>query len=181
MLTLQTREKLVQLSAKNRETFESISTSLLCLCLDAHTLPSIPTSDPLAVPSVDAQMRNCAAGISGGRNRWLDKSIGLIVETNGRAGLAGEHSPIDALIPNIMMEYIQAVPVDTASFAAETTAAAGSGWKREDWVVDESIKREIVECEGRNKKLIEDSNASELWWAEYGVDWIKKSGRWRST
>lgn len=149
---------------------------MMCLYLDTYTLPSIPSSDPLAVPSVDAQMRNCASGINGARNRWLDKSISLVMETNGRAGLCGEHSPIDALIPSNVMAFVAAVPVDKSAFSDSSEAGVTSGWKREDWVLDEAIKREIVECEERNKRLIEDSNASELWWAEYGAEWIKKNG-----
>ena len=121
-------------------------------------------------------MRNSAAGLNGCRNRWLDKSISLVVETNGRAGVCGEHSPIDALIPSIVMNYVAAAPVDKSAFTPSESGASAGAWQREDWVVDSALKREIVECEGRNTKLIEDSNASELWWAEYGMDWIKKNG-----
>jgi carnitine O-acetyltransferase len=122
---------------------------------------------------VDAQLRNGQAGIDGGRNRWLDKPTSIVVETNGRATLCGEHSPIDALIPSIVMDYITEVPVDKSAF---TDKGRGDGWSRVDWIVDESLKREIVECEGRNKKLIEDSDASELWFGEYAVEWMKKNG-----
>ena len=71
------------------------------------------------------------------------------------------------------MDYITEVPVDKSAF---TDKGRGDGWSRVDWIVDESLKREIVECEGRNKKLIEDSDASELWFGEYAVEWMKKNG-----
>lgn len=97
----------------------------------------------------------------------------MVVETNGRASLCGEHSPVDALIPAIVMEYINQVPVDKSAFKGDSQEGSCS---RVDWVVDGGLKREIAECQGRNKKLIEDSNASQLWWGEYGVEWIKKHG-----
>lgn len=92
----------------------------------------------------------------------------------------GEHSPVDALIPSIAIEYVLAEPVDTAAFAAgEQAGSAGErGWSRVDWVTDEAMDAEIEECRGRNKALVEDSDASQLWWNEYGVEWIKKHGKW---
>lgn len=85
---------------------------------------------------------------------------------------------MDALIPAIVMDFINKVPVDKTAFEEGASAEAGpSGWNRVDWVVDEGLKREIVDCQGRNRKLIEDSDASQLWWGEYGVEWIKKHGQ----
>ena len=126
-------------------------------------------------PSVDAQVRNGVAGIYGGRNRWYDKNTGLVVESNGRALLSGEHSAVDALIPNVAMDYVSKKPVDEAAFR-ESAAATEDGWARLDWVVDNAMRRAIAECEARNRELIEDSDASQLWWAEFGVEWIKKNG-----
>ncbi|WVF68399.1 hypothetical protein IAT40_003164 [Kwoniella sp. CBS 6097] len=174
------REHLLLLSPSNRTTLNSISSSLIALSLDPYTLPSIPSSDPLRLPAVDAQVRNTATGISGGSSRWFDKAVSVMVETNGRAGIMGEHSPVDALIPSIVAEYVLAAPVDESQFnssTASTGQANGQGWKREDWVVDEHIRNEIEECKGRNQKLVDDSDASQLWWSEYGADWIKKSAK----
>ncbi|GFZ49784.1 hypothetical protein JCM24511_07187 [Saitozyma sp. JCM 24511] len=175
------RERILLLSPKNRETFNTIDSSLFTLSLDPYTLPSIPTSDPLREPAVDAQIRNVATGIDGGRNRWFDKAISVTIENTGRGGIMGEHSPVDALIPSIAVEYVLGEPVDESKFTTTSSSAAegssGKGWERLDWVVDEGIKTEIEECQGRNRKLIEDSDASQLWWGEYGVEWIKKHAK----
>jgi carnitine O-acetyltransferase len=118
----------------------------------------------LREPAVDAQIRNVATGIDGGRNRWFDKAISVTIENTGRGGIMGEHSPVDALIPSIAVEYVLGEPVDESKFTSTSSSAAesssGKGW----------------ECQGRNRKLIEDSDASQLWWGEYGVEWIKKHG-----
>ncbi|KAK8849764.1 hypothetical protein IAR55_005100 [Kwoniella newhampshirensis] len=122
------------------------------------------------------KVRNSASGIDGGRNRWFDKAINVMLETNGRTGLMGEHSPVDALIPSVATEYVLGEPVDEGQFAGSITAKPTEvqGWERLEWVVDEEIQREIKECKSRNQKLIDDSDASPLWWAEYGAEWIKK-------
>ena len=159
---------------KNRESLEDISRSLVCLSLHNYTLPSVPSHDPLVLPPVDAQMRSTQAGLNGDHNRWLDKATSIVVETNGRGGLAGEHSPIDAVIPNTLMDFVTAVPVDKSAFGEEI--ASDKGWRRIDFVGDEALKREIAACEARNKAVIADSEPSELWYAEYGVEWIKKEG-----
>lgn len=44
-------------------------------------------------PEVDAHVLQCASGGGGARNRWFDKALSVFVETSGRAGMMGEHSP----------------------------------------------------------------------------------------
>nr|XP_018260190.1 carnitine acetyltransferase [Kwoniella dejecticola CBS 10117]OBR82348.1 carnitine acetyltransferase [Kwoniella dejecticola CBS 10117] len=168
------REHLVLLSPENRSTLNSISSSLIALSLDPYTLPSTPSNDPLRLPSVDAQVRNTASGIAGAQNRWFDKAVSIMVETNGRAGIMGEHSPVDALIPSIVGEYVLAEPVDQSQFTSTSKSDSNSeDWKGLNWVLDEQIQKEIEDCKGRNQKLIDDSDASQLWWNEYGAEWIK--------
>lgn len=135
-----------------------------------------PSGDPLRLSAVDAQVRNCATGLEGGRNRWFDKAVSVLVETNGRAGIMGEHSPVDALIPSIVVEYVLDKPIDESQFKSSPPLASGEGWKKLDWAVDETILREIEQVKEKNQKLIDDSDASQLWWGEYASEWIKKTG-----
>ena len=90
----------------------------------------------------------------------------------------GEHSPVDALIPSILVDYVVAGPVDESEFKLSGSGDGRKGWERLGWVVDAEIKQETLECQKRNRKLIEDSDASQLWWAEYGAEWIKRNGVW---
>ncbi len=89
----------------------------------------------------------------------------------------GEHSPVDALIPSIIVDYVLGVPVDKSQFGTEGGGEKGKGWKRLDWVVDDGLSKEIEACQERNQKLIDDSDASQLWWNEYGAEWIKRVGQ----
>jgi carnitine O-acetyltransferase len=175
LLISKNRERLLSISPSNRAVFDSLSTSLLAMSLDNYTLPSIPSSDPLHLPAIDAQIRNAGTGIRGGQNRWFDKAVSVVVETNGRAGVMGEHSPVDALIPSIAVEYVLAKPMERTQGAVEKRPE-GQGWKALEWKTDEEMDGEIDQAQRRAQKIVGDSDASQLWWNEYGTDWIKKHG-----
>jgi carnitine O-acetyltransferase len=102
--------------------------------------------------------------------------MSINVETSGRTGFCGEHSPAEALVPTLLHDYVLKEPVDVSAFDSGEINGGIEGWERLEWVVDEGLEREIEECEGRNQALIEDSDASQLWWREYGVEWIKQHG-----
>ncbi|KAG8935954.1 hypothetical protein FRC02_005429 [Tulasnella sp. 418] len=177
------REYLMALSPENRSVMKMIEGSLFALCLDAHTLAPRPSSQSphLTKPNIDAQVLNCAAGGPTGANRWFDKALTVCVENNGRAGMMGEHSPCDALIPSIIVDYAIAEHIKPEAF----DSAAGKWsldtedsvnkkqWQRLDWVLDDTVRKECESASQRAKALIADSDPSQLWFAEYGADWIK--------
>ena len=89
----------------------------------------------------------------------------------------GEHSPVDALIPSILVEYVLGEPVDETRFRGGGSNASGKAtFQRLNWVADDAMKAEILACQERNRTMIDDSDASQLWWGEFGVEWIKKNG-----
>ena len=87
----------------------------------------------------------------------------------------GEHSPVDALIPSIAVEYVLAKPVEKVQEKVEVRNE-GQGWKSLEWKTDEEMDAEIQQAKERAGKIVRDSDASQLWWQEYGTDWIKKHG-----
>jgi carnitine O-acetyltransferase len=101
-----------------------------------------------------------------------------MIETNGRTSLLGEHSPVDAIVPSNIVNYAVAEPFDSDHFKdlATSLPQEGNGWKRLDWVIDDSMKKEISECQKRNKAIIADSDNSNLLWGEFATEWIKKNG-----
>lgn len=72
------RQKL-ESNPTNTDTLHAIDTSLFVVCLDYYSSPD----------NIDKSHRNMFHGQEA-RNRWFDKSIQLIVENNGRAGVNGE-------------------------------------------------------------------------------------------
>ncbi|KAF7970073.1 hypothetical protein HWV62_25048 [Athelia sp. TMB] len=170
---------LQSLSRTNVQTLEAINQSLLALSLDnyTHTTPSsssssrTSSSSSLAVPAdLDAHLHQIRSP-SNAHNRWYDKPLTLIVESNARAGAMGEHSPCDALVPSIVCEYAVVGGIGDAQ-DADASAASG-GWERLGWVTDERIQRECARVESEARLRIADSDDSGLWFSEYGGDWIK--------
>ncbi|KAG9121959.1 hypothetical protein FRC07_001853 [Ceratobasidium sp. 392] len=184
------REHILTLSDQNRDSFNTIESALFTISLDPYTLsPSTnqaSKSDAHKQHVLDAQVRNTSSGVNG-LNRWFDKSLTVSVESNARAGMNGEHSPCDALIPSIIVDYVLAEPVDLTAFAESPAklggveyvgaSEGGEGWKLLDWVVDAKIEEEIKGAEARAKAIVEDSDASQLWFSEYAADWMKKSAK----
>ncbi|KAE8215189.1 hypothetical protein CF327_g1503 [Tilletia walkeri] len=178
----QNREHLLSVSPVNRTTLNSIEDSLFAIALDSSVLP-VPSNHPVGNPAsaspayVDALARNCSGAGRGGHNRWFDKAMTLIFEPNGRAGLAGEHSPCDALIPSIVADYASGVPCPPLSESLPSAPFANGGaWKKLEWVLDSTTQKALVEAEERAGLICADSDIRELWFDEYGSEWIKKVG-----
>lgn len=154
-----------------------IEDSLFVLSLDAHTLKSevYATSSPETLtPDLDAHILNSCSGAGTGRNRWWDKAVSIHVESNGRAGMVGEHSPCDALIPSIVADFV------LAESTTEGPSQKGKGSmetiERLEWVLDAGANENIAKAVKTVEALVEDSEAKMLWYDEYGVEWIKKVG-----
>lgn len=110
------------------------------------------------------------------RSRWFDKPFTLIVEPSSRAGVMGEHSPCDALVPSIVAEYAVVQAIDGQALS-QSTSVTVDGWGRLDWVVDDHITNECTAAERRAMAIIEDSDDGILWYDRYGADWIKNIAR----
>ncbi|WFC99747.1 carnitine O-acetyltransferase [Malassezia yamatoensis] len=181
--TLQ-REHLLKLSPDNRATFDSIESSLLVLSLDSNVLATPTQHQGTQVGCEPATADAHAIATSGGgrlgHNRWFDKAINLSVESNGRAGFLGEHSPCDALIPSIIGEYLltEASPMPSEKFPEDlegvTLIDQPVQWKKVEFVVDDKIQTAIQTAENNAKAIVEASDIGVLWFDEYGANWIKK-------
>lgn len=147
----------------------AIESALFTVCLDDYTLP--PRSKEQDV--LDGHMINIAGGING-KNRWFDKSMSLIVENNGRAGMNGEHSFVEALVPSIVADYTlyEDMPVN-ASIASQQQSCRS---ERLRWVLDDHIISEIKSANSVAERILNDSEPSELLFSEFGVDWMKEVG-----
>ncbi|KAI9238524.1 MAG: Choline/Carnitine o-acyltransferase-domain-containing protein [Podila humilis] len=89
----QDRATLFQAHTSNKAHMAKIETSMFVLCLDASS-PS--TSEEFS--------RACWHG--DGSSRWFDKCFQLIVFANGRAGMNGEHSKMDATPTSRLCRYL---------------------------------------------------------------------------
>lgn len=166
------RQYISDLSPQNYSTLEKIDSSLFALSLDCPTIISLSTPSPQE--RRDAHLHNTAYGCMG-RNRWFDKTISFSVETNTRLGMTGEHSPCDALIPSILGDFTVGVGMDPAFLSRNPTPDL-SGWNYLGWDVDDTILEACQRVEEVVKRSIQDSDDSVLWFEDYGVDWMRKTG-----
>lgn len=160
----------------------TIESSIMAISLDHYALGiTVEEVSPRPVFEPDHHLHNARSGIDG-HNRWFDKPITLIVESNTRASVMGEHSPCDALIPSIAAEHALAKDIDL-SFSDPPSIAPidhtqfhNDGWERLDWVVDKRIETAVAQAEKRVKAVIADSDASVMAFTHYGTDWIQGTG-----
>jgi carnitine O-acetyltransferase len=154
-----------------------IDSSLFCLSLDATTnnvqLHSTHMAiDELTNPHWDDHLHNTAYG-ERGHNRWFDKTVTMSVESNGRLGMMGEHSPCDALVPSILGEFCVKEPMEWEECGPISSSTKSQGWRQLKWETDSHILEECRRVEKESRRLIEDSDDSQLWFDEFGVDWMR--------
>ncbi|KAI9219774.1 acyltransferase ChoActase/COT/CPT [Blastocladiella britannica] len=103
-LTLETH------SAANRASFAAIDSALFAVSLDDVTLGT-------SMEDTHTQVFH-----NHGQNRWFDKPISLVVTNSGRAGVNGEHSPSDAVVPGAVFNAV--ISQESRIQASRETGAA---------------------------------------------------------
>ncbi len=161
---------------QNRSTISRIEASLFTLSLDDHTIApfTLSTRNRPDGSHLSGHLRNTASGLLGG-NRWFDKSFSLILESNARFGMMGEHSPVDALVPSIVADWALEVPIDAREFApapSRLDLERETDLVRLNWEIDQHILDQCEAAYSRVEAIVKDSDARELWFNEYGAKWI---------
>ncbi|RIA95026.1 acyltransferase ChoActase/COT/CPT [Glomus cerebriforme] len=154
------RENLLAISPQNRETLTFIENALFVTNLDDYSTGM----------NLDKFIRNMFHG-SNAHNRWFDKALSISVESNGRAAINGEHSPCDALIPSIIIEWVIAEPT---SLNAPISGRLTTSPRRIRFMTNNQILKNITEAEKRIGLVIADSDMVMLHFPEYGTHFIKK-------
>ncbi|KAI9341030.1 acyltransferase ChoActase/COT/CPT [Zopfochytrium polystomum] len=155
--------ELMQLSPTNVASFETIKSALFVVCLDTDSLEGYERSHHQIFHNTDAS------------NRWFDKSIQLIVTPEGRAGVNGEHTPADAVIPGRMFDFIvEREPASDPDGALDLAPAAP---QKLQWVINDSISSSVEKCRKTALELINDTESSLLQTRLYGGDFIKKTAK----
>ncbi len=80
-------------SATNRESVRKLDSAILLMCLDDYS--------PLTRDEVGRGLWH-----GDGLNRYFDKSLQFVVFENGKAGLNGEHSMMDATPTYRLCDYV---------------------------------------------------------------------------
>ncbi|CAG8607451.1 18029_t:CDS:10 [Gigaspora rosea] len=148
------RKNLESSSAENKISFEAIDTALFGIALDDY-----PTDT-----DIDISHLNFFHAYNG-RNRWFDKALQIIVANNGRAGVNGEHSPSDAVIPGRMFDYITSN--EPAQDPPNVSSIELSPPQYLKWVVDTSIMNTIQQAQINIQAAIDNVDAMAIQLAYY--------------
>jgi carnitine O-acetyltransferase len=58
-------------------------------------------------------------------------------------------------------------------FGAVSSNTRSQGWQQLKWETDPHIREECRRVETESRCLVEDSDDSQLWFDEFGVDWMR--------
>ncbi|KAJ3313799.1 hypothetical protein HDU76_002555 [Blyttiomyces sp. JEL0837] len=155
---------LLALDPVNKASFETVKSALFAVCLDDCATPT----------DIDFTHHQLFHNFNG-HNRWFDKAIQLVVMPTGRAGVNGEHTPSDAVIPGRIMDFI--VSNEPAQNPHEVSSKPLPPPTKLKWVVDSQVSKLIQEAEATAKALIEDTDSVLLQTKIYGGKYIKDSAR----
>jgi carnitine O-acetyltransferase len=153
---------LEELDPENAKSFSWIESALFCVCLDHRPIPE----------DLNSSAKNVFHGFDA-RNRWFDKSISLIVTNDGRAGLNGEHSPCDALVPAFVFDYAIRNEFKSIEMGTDPEKLPFKLF----WKINTQISKSINNATAYAAKCIGDSDVHVLHFADYGASFIKKSAQ----
>ncbi|ORX62761.1 acyltransferase ChoActase/COT/CPT [Hesseltinella vesiculosa] len=156
------REQL-ETNTSNAQTFRDLDTSLFAVCLD----------DYATAQELDLTHHNYSHGRNA-RNRWFDKGMQVIVETNAAAGINGEHSAVDAVVPlRAVDDVLKREPMQVNGDASVSLAAP----RHLTWALDnrDEMKAILQTAEQNAKERIDDLDTVMLHYRDYGSNFMKRA------
>ncbi|KAF9969969.1 Carnitine O-acetyltransferase mitochondrial [Actinomortierella ambigua] len=154
------RQTLLGLSPLNHASLATIDSALFVICLDDYS------SDR----DIDVSHHNIFHAFNA-HNRWFDKSMQFIFESNGRAGINGEHTPADAVIPGrILDEVYQAEKNAEPANVSNTPLPQIEALK---FVTNDEIHHAIQQAEINAKKMIDNVDSVLIHFNEFGSNFLK--------
>ncbi|KAI9277721.1 acyltransferase ChoActase/COT/CPT [Umbelopsis sp. AD052] len=163
-----TRNHLLCVSAVNRNSLTVVEDGLFALSLDDHGVGN---------DSAD-WVRNLFTGQGTGSNRWFDKSLNFVVESNGKCALLGEHSPCDALTASYVFDHMLKKPCPpNASTENIQPMKSPVPVERLLFELDETVHQHLQEARDDVAKTIALSDSRVLIWDQYGTTWVKKHAK----
>jgi len=143
----------------NKESLEKVESALFVVCLDDVT-PSSPNEVSKVLLHGD------------GRNRWFDKSLQLIIASNGKSGINMEHSGLDG---HTVLRFATDVYLDSIKHYVPRSRSLRLGRLEPQllhWKISASIITAISNAGEQVDKIIEQVETQVLEFTDYGKDLI---------
>ncbi|KAI7857673.1 acyltransferase ChoActase/COT/CPT [Circinella umbellata] len=165
------RNHLLALDPQNQATAHIIESSLFAVALDDN-------SNGADTGSWSKTAFCGHQGLGNGHNRWYDKSLTFVFESNGKCFLTGEHSPCDALLPSYAWDYMLYEPCPLP-FNTNIIQPSNEqkGVEHLTWRTDAFITSCLEEAQASADATAAFSDSCTCYFDTFGTDWIKKVGK----
>ncbi|KAI9225849.1 MAG: acyltransferase ChoActase/COT/CPT [Piptocephalis tieghemiana] len=163
------REKLHSLSHTNQNSLTAIDQALFAVCLDKE-------GADMSTTEFAAQLFHA----NGGRNRWYDKTLQLILAPDGKAGVNGEHSAADAVIPGNFFNWMIQEEMEAYFFKKNPSSSSSSSSspfpppKALNWDLDDSLRHTIQNARENAKNFSSQIQCRLLHHHEFGASSLKQ-------
>ncbi|MDB9513161.1 choline/carnitine O-acyltransferase [Kamptonema animale CS-326] len=153
------RSYLTNLGIENAQSLEQLDSALFVVCLDEITPADLATLTKTAFPG------------DGGRNRWLDKPIKLVFNSQGQFAVPIEHSNVDGYAATRLVAEINRKPPSDAESTVTLEPPQRLKWKLDGRLLGE-IEQALKEAECLGRQIQMEVATFE----EFGSDFIQQQG-----
>ncbi|XP_036674716.3 carnitine O-acetyltransferase [Drosophila suzukii] len=157
-------------SSRNREALKTIQNALFTVSLDKCTSPKEGREDEeLILSLIHGKGSKANSG-----NRWMDKTIQLVVNPNGNVGFTYEHSPAEGQPIAMMMDYVVKKLDDDLSYGECGSEDFTPAQKIQFCPVSKCVEQWLTIAQRNIDKLACALQIKVLRFEGYGKDFIKK-------
>ncbi|KPU75605.1 uncharacterized protein Dana_GF27505, isoform C [Drosophila ananassae] len=155
---------------RNRDALKSIQGAMFTVSLDECTSIKEDEEDEELILSL---IHGNGSKVNSG-NRWMDKTIQLVLNPNGNVGFTYEHSPAEGQPIAMMMDYVVKRIKEDPKFGEDGSTNATPAEKIEFCPLNECIEQWLVIAQKNIDKLVNNLQMKVLKFQGYGKDFIKK-------
>ncbi|KAJ1678575.1 hypothetical protein EV182_003777, partial [Spiromyces aspiralis] len=165
-------------------TADPTNKAVLDLVKEANFVVCLDDTITLPADSIDiAQLTTRHHATDPGHNRWFDKTVCLVIDRNGVAGVCGEHSPCEALVPAIIYSRVMAeASLEKHAIrkgvlfarSAESPRLAANPQHLRFARTSPDIAHRIRAAENEIAIIAANSTSVSYHHLTYGADWIKR-------
>ncbi|RKP27779.1 acyltransferase ChoActase/COT/CPT, partial [Syncephalis pseudoplumigaleata] len=168
------RQRLIDLDSTNAASLDAVEGALFTVRLEDFAIrETVAPGDEEA--AISLSFRNAIASPHG---LWADKSLSLIVERDGRAGINADHSVWDAVAMRNVAETIAQRPLTCLDPPPAVSSAANVAPPEAlHFVLDDVLEDMLRKTRERVMKAADDPDIRVHHFRAFGIEHIKRTGR----
>ncbi|XP_065358406.1 carnitine O-acetyltransferase isoform X3 [Calliphora vicina] len=155
-------------SSQNAKSVKAIQQSLFTVSLDEK----VPFNQESVYNVLGLQLIHGGGTSKNSGNRWMDKTIQVVVNPNGMSGFCYEHSPAEGQPIAMMTDYINKIFPDPNEFENGSNDNY-EPFSKLTFDASETLQQKISEASNNVNKLADDLQLEVLQYKGYGKDFLK--------